>query len=89
MTKDTDASDAKFVVQENQSDDKLIALRAGIIAGEESGPSTRFDVEAFLSGKRDEWIDDGPPIELPKMSGVPSRARSRQLKRVIRKSGRR
>ena len=28
---------------------KLEALRAALIAGEESGPSTEFDVDAFLA----------------------------------------
>ena len=31
---------------------KLVALRAALIAGEESGPSTPFDFEAFKARKR-------------------------------------
>ena len=31
---------------------KLQALRAALIEGEQSGPSTPFDVEAFLARKR-------------------------------------
>jgi antitoxin ParD1/3/4 len=31
---------------------KLSALRAALIAGEESGPSTPFDFDAFITGKR-------------------------------------
>lgn len=31
---------------------KLRALRAALIAGEESGPSTSFDVDGFLREKR-------------------------------------
>ncbi|HMR34433.1 MAG TPA: type II toxin-antitoxin system ParD family antitoxin [Amaricoccus sp.] len=31
---------------------KVQALRAALIAGEESGPSTVFDFDAFLAGKR-------------------------------------
>jgi antitoxin ParD1/3/4 len=31
---------------------KLAALRAALIAGEESGPSTPFDFEAFIARKR-------------------------------------
>jgi antitoxin ParD1/3/4 len=33
---------------------KLEALRAALIAGEESGPSTEFDFDAFLARKRAE-----------------------------------
>ena len=32
---------------------KLAALRAALIAGEESGPSVPFDFEAFIARKRD------------------------------------
>jgi len=32
---------------------KLEALRGALIEGEESGPSTPFDFEAFLAAKRD------------------------------------
>jgi antitoxin ParD1/3/4 len=31
---------------------KLAALRSALIAGEESGPSTPFDFEAFIARKR-------------------------------------
>jgi antitoxin ParD1/3/4 len=31
---------------------KLAALRAALIAGEQSGPSTPFDFEAFIARKR-------------------------------------
>lgn len=31
---------------------QLGALRAALVAGEESGPSTPFDFDAFLAGKR-------------------------------------
>ncbi len=31
---------------------KLAALRAAIIAGEQSGPATEFDFEAFIATKR-------------------------------------
>ena len=31
---------------------KLAALRTALIAGEESGPSTEFDFEAFIARKR-------------------------------------
>lgn len=31
---------------------KVQALRAALIAGEESGPSTAFDFDAFIAGKR-------------------------------------
>jgi len=33
---------------------KLAALRAALIEGEESGPSTPFDFEAFIARKRNE-----------------------------------
>jgi antitoxin ParD1/3/4 len=33
---------------------KLTALRAALIEGEESGPSTPFDFEAFIARKRNE-----------------------------------
>jgi antitoxin ParD1/3/4 len=33
---------------------RLAALRAALIEGEESGPATQFDVEAFISRKRRE-----------------------------------
>jgi antitoxin ParD1/3/4 len=33
---------------------KLTALRAALIEGEESGPSTPFDFEAFIAHKRSE-----------------------------------
>jgi antitoxin ParD1/3/4 len=33
---------------------KLTALRAALIEGEESGPSTPFDFEAFIAHKRNE-----------------------------------
>lgn len=32
---------------------KLTALRAALIEGEESGPSTPFDFQAFITRKRD------------------------------------
>ncbi len=35
-----------------EQETKLAALRAALIAGEESGPSTPFDFEAFIAGKR-------------------------------------
>jgi len=31
---------------------KLAALRAALIAGEQSGPATEFDFEAFIAAKR-------------------------------------
>ena len=31
---------------------KLAALRGALIAGEQSGPSTPFDFDAFIAGKR-------------------------------------
>jgi antitoxin ParD1/3/4 len=31
---------------------KLTALRAALIAGEQSGPSTSFDFDKFIAGKR-------------------------------------
>lgn len=31
---------------------KLVALRAALVEGEESGPSTPFDFEAFIARKR-------------------------------------
>jgi antitoxin ParD1/3/4 len=31
---------------------KLVALRAALVEGEQSGPSTPFDFEAFLARKR-------------------------------------
>ena len=31
---------------------RVQALRAALIAGEDSGPSTAFDFDAFLAGKR-------------------------------------
>lgn len=34
---------------------KLVALRAALIEGEESGAAVAFDVEAFLAAKRDNW----------------------------------
>lgn len=34
---------------------KLEALRAALIEGEESGPATPFDSEAFLARKREEY----------------------------------
>ena len=34
---------------------KLEALRAALIEGEESGPATPFDFDAFLSRKRQEY----------------------------------
>jgi antitoxin ParD1/3/4 len=33
---------------------KLTALRSALIEGEESGPSTAFDFEAFIARKRNE-----------------------------------
>jgi antitoxin ParD1/3/4 len=33
---------------------KLTALRAALIEGEDSGPSTPFDFEAFIAHKRNE-----------------------------------
>jgi antitoxin ParD1/3/4 len=33
---------------------KLTALRAALIEGEESGPSTAFDFEAFIARKRNQ-----------------------------------
>lgn len=32
---------------------RLAALRAALIEGEDSGPSTPFDFDAFIAGKRD------------------------------------
>ncbi len=34
---------------------RLEALRAALIEGEESGPATPFDFDAFLSRKREEY----------------------------------
>ncbi|MDR3537401.1 MAG: type II toxin-antitoxin system ParD family antitoxin [Acetobacteraceae bacterium] len=31
---------------------RLAALRAALVEGEQSGPSTRFDIEAFVARKR-------------------------------------
>ncbi|KAA0690890.1 type II toxin-antitoxin system ParD family antitoxin [Neorhizobium sp. P12A] len=35
---------------------KLATLRAALIEGENSGPSTEFDFEAFIARKRDEGV---------------------------------
>jgi antitoxin ParD1/3/4 len=35
---------------------KLATLRAALIEGESSGPSTAFDFEAFIARKRDEGV---------------------------------
>lgn len=35
-----------------EQETKLAALRAALIEGEESGPSTTFDFEAFITRKR-------------------------------------
>jgi antitoxin ParD1/3/4 len=35
---------------------KLTALRVALIEGEESGPSTPFDFDAFLARKRAEFV---------------------------------
>lgn len=44
---------AEDLPQDDQLDEvqlaKLAALRAALIAGEESGPSTEFDIDAFLA----------------------------------------
>lgn len=40
------------LLEERES--RLEALRAALIAGEESGPSTEFDFDAFLARKRAE-----------------------------------
>jgi len=39
---------------------KLEALRAALIAGEESGPSTEFDVEAFLAEMHEKHLQKLP-----------------------------
>jgi len=41
---------------------KLAALRAALIEGEQSGPATPFDFEAFIARKRRRRIDDEPPL---------------------------
>ena len=38
------------LLEENEA--KLHALRAALIEGEKSGPSTPFDFDAFVAGKR-------------------------------------
>ena len=38
---------------------KLAALRAALIEGEQSGPSTVFDFEAFVAGKRNRRSQPG------------------------------
>ena len=35
-----------------EEETKLATLRAALIEGEQSGPSTPFDVETFIAGKR-------------------------------------
>jgi antitoxin ParD1/3/4 len=38
------------LLEENEA--RLLALRAALVEGEESGPSTPFDFDAFISRKR-------------------------------------
>ena len=38
------------LLEENEA--RLLALRQALIAGEESGPATEFDFDAFLARKR-------------------------------------
>jgi antitoxin ParD1/3/4 len=38
-------------------DAKLDALRAALIAGENSGPSTPFDFDAFIKGRKEEMVE--------------------------------
>ncbi len=37
---------------------RLSALRAALVEGEESGPSTPFDFEAFIARKRKQTLKD-------------------------------
>ena len=37
---------------------RLTALRAALIEGEDSGPSTPFDFEAFIARKRQQTLKD-------------------------------
>lgn len=39
-----------------EQETRLAALRAALIEGEESGPATPFDVEAFIARKRAEHV---------------------------------
>jgi antitoxin ParD1/3/4 len=45
------------LLEEEEEDPKLEALRSALIEGEQSGPSTSFDFEAFLTRK---WESQPP-----------------------------